>query len=457
VRPSAVGPRQYDEGMRTRGLASLAWGSLQDLFDQSTAFGRLALVHVVMMAGDTMVTVSLAGSLFFSVSPTEAKSKVLLYLVFTIAPFAVVSPLLGPLIDRSVNGRRVLVAASALARALLCWSMAQHLNSLWLFPEAFAVIICSKFYTVTRGALVPEMARTDQLRRHAVGLSDSGWPETVPTDTKGFSGFNAQLTLLGTFSGVVAGSVGAAILKGLGASSVLGVDTVIFAGATLCALRLKRPTLTTRDHTLRMTQEERDRLALNPLGDREVTWGLGASALMRFAVGFGTFLMAFGLRRAHASLTWYGLGLGLSAVGSLLGLGLVTRLRQRLTEATMLTAALVVTGVAAGIVARHASTVAQCVLAGVLGVCASVAQPSFDAITQRLVPAGAQGRTFARFAVRQQLTWVLGAVLPVGVALSFQDGDRFLCVVLLSGAVTYGLGRRRATRDPVDQPAITER
>jgi len=52
--------------------------SAQELFDQTTAFGRLALVHVVMMAGDTLVTVSLAGSLFFSVSPTEAKGRVLL-------------------------------------------------------------------------------------------------------------------------------------------------------------------------------------------------------------------------------------------------------------------------------------------------------------------------------------------------------------------------------------------
>jgi hypothetical protein len=123
----------------------------------------------------------------------------------------------------------------------------------------------------------------------------------------------------------------------------------------------------------------------------------------------------------------------------------------------MLTAALVVTGVSAGIVARRPSTVAQCILAGVLGACASVAQPSFDAITQRLVPVGAQGRTFARFAVRQQLTWVLGAVLPVGVALSFQEGDRFLCVVLLSGALTYGLGRRRLPRDPVAPREAPER
>ncbi|HTT58609.1 MAG TPA: hypothetical protein VMF33_01060, partial [Acidimicrobiales bacterium] len=162
--------------MRARGIVTLAKASAQDLFDQRTAFGRLALVHVIMMAGDTLVTVSLAGSLFFSVSPTEAKGKVLLYLLLTIAPFAVVSPLLGPLIDRSANGRRLLVAFSAGVRAVLCILMAEHLNSLWLFPLAFLLLVSSKLYVVTRGALVPEMARSDQFREHGAHVGDAGWP-----------------------------------------------------------------------------------------------------------------------------------------------------------------------------------------------------------------------------------------------------------------------------------------
>ena len=42
-----------------------------------------------------MFAVSLAGSLFFSISPTAAKDKVLLYLLLTMGPFAVVAPALG--------------------------------------------------------------------------------------------------------------------------------------------------------------------------------------------------------------------------------------------------------------------------------------------------------------------------------------------------------------------------
>ncbi|HUY16126.1 MAG TPA: hypothetical protein VMV11_01055 [Acidimicrobiales bacterium] len=430
--------------MRARGFVSLARASAQDLFDQKTAFGRLALVHVIMLAGDTLVTVSLAGSLFFSVSPTEAKGKVLLYLLLTIAPFAVVSPVLGPLIDRSANGRRILVALSAGVRAVLCWLMAEHLNSLWLFPLAFLLLVSSKLYVVTRGALVPEMARTDQFREHADRVGDAGWPNEKVGEEKGFAGFNAQLTLLGTLVGLVAGSLGAGILKGLGATSVLVVASFVYVGATVASARLQRPAQIVRDQVAGLTQTERDLNALNPLGDVEVAWGLGAAALMRFSAGFATFLLAFGLRRESAGLGWYALALGIGGVGALGGLAFVTRMRNVLTEATLLTIALFATGVGAALASTHPVLWVQVLFAGWLGVTGAVAQPSFDAITQRNVAPGAQGRTFARFAVRQQLLWVLGALIPVAIVMSFSAGDRLLAVLMIVSSFVYPIGRRAA-------------
>jgi hypothetical protein len=432
--------------MRARGFGTLAWASAQELFDQTTAFGRLALVHVIMMAGDTLVTVSLAGSLFFSVSPTEAKGRVLLYLLLTIAPFAIVSPVLGPLIDRSANGRRILVALSASARAVLCWMMSEHLNSLWLFPMAFLVLISSKLYVVTRGALVPEMARTDQLREHSTSVGSAGWPSAAAQQEKGFSGFNAQLTLLGTISGLLAGSIGAGMLKGIGAPSVLITASFVFIGATVASLRLQKPPKEVRDEVAGLTQADRDRNALNPLGDIEVAWGLTAAALMRFTVGFATFLLAFGLRRENAGLGYFAFALAMSAFGSLVGLGIVTRVRNKVPESTLLTLSLLATGLGAGVAATHPTLNAQVVLAGWLGLCAAVAQPTFDAITQRNVAPGAQGRTFARFAVRQQLLWVIGALIPVAITLRFSVGDTLLSVLMLSAGLVYGLGRRFAHR-----------
>ncbi len=427
--------------VRRRGLGSLARASAQDLFDQSTAFGRLALVHVAMMAGDTLVTVSLAGSLFFSVSPTEAKGKVLAYLLLTIAPFAVVSPILGPLIDRSANGRRILIALSAGLRAILCWMMNQHLHSLWLFPMAFLVLISSKLYVVTRGALVPEMARTDQLRAHASAVGHAGWPSEGIEQQRGFAGFNAQLTFLGTLAGLLAGALGAGVLKGLGAPSVLVIASFVFLGATVASLRLQRPPQVVRDEVTGLTQAQRDRNALNPMGDVEVVWGLSAAALMRFSVGFATFLLAFGLRRENAGLGWFAVALAISALGALIGLALVTRVRNAVAESTLLTFALLGTGIGAGAAATYPTLYSQVVLAGWLGLCSAVAQPTFDSITQQHVAPGAQGRTFARFAVRQQLLWVVGAVIPVAIALRFSIGDGLLSVLMITAGLVYGVGR----------------
>ena len=45
-----------------------------------------------------MLTVALANTLFFSVDVHQARSRVALYLIVTMAPFAVVAPVVGPLV-----------------------------------------------------------------------------------------------------------------------------------------------------------------------------------------------------------------------------------------------------------------------------------------------------------------------------------------------------------------------
>ena len=126
-----------------------------DLLDQRTPFGRLALVHVVMTAGDTLVTVSLAGSLFFSISPEAAKNRVILYLASDHGALR-----RGGAAARSCHrpqpgARRATVVVSSACRAVVCLVMANGLKSLLLFPEAFTMLVLSKVYLVTKGSLVP--------------------------------------------------------------------------------------------------------------------------------------------------------------------------------------------------------------------------------------------------------------------------------------------------------------
>ena len=85
----------------------------------ASPFTRFARVHALSSIGDGLVTIALAGSIFFSVDPSAARNKVALYLFLTIAPFAVVTPLIGPAVDRARGGRRTMVLATTLGRAVV--------------------------------------------------------------------------------------------------------------------------------------------------------------------------------------------------------------------------------------------------------------------------------------------------------------------------------------------------
>ena len=82
-------------------------------------FRRLAITHALMMGADAAMVVALADSLFFDIDLDAARSRVLLFLVVGFAPFLVVAPLIGPMIDRVAGGRRRVIQMVALARGVL--------------------------------------------------------------------------------------------------------------------------------------------------------------------------------------------------------------------------------------------------------------------------------------------------------------------------------------------------
>ena len=71
-----------------RAAASIPDEDLRRVFELSP-FTRLARVHVLSTAGDALFTLGLAGTVFFAVGDLDqARWRVALTLLFTIAPFA---------------------------------------------------------------------------------------------------------------------------------------------------------------------------------------------------------------------------------------------------------------------------------------------------------------------------------------------------------------------------------
>ena len=128
---------------------------------QMSRFRRLTITHAAMMGGDAAMLVALADSLFLSIDPSAARSRVLLFLIISFAPFLVVAPLIGPAIDRAAGGRRTVIQLIAGTRVVLALAIAASLHSLRLFPLVFVALVLQKAYIVSKQALVPSVVRSD--------------------------------------------------------------------------------------------------------------------------------------------------------------------------------------------------------------------------------------------------------------------------------------------------------
>ncbi len=185
-------------------------------------------------------------------------------------------------------------------------------------------------------------------------------------------------------------------------------------------------------------------------------------ATLRFTVGFMVFLVAFAFRRTHAPAWWYGVILAASVGGNLIGATIAPRLRGRVREEYIVAGSLtavVVAGVLLVPFDVFQRRPAACVLAAVIGIAAGAGKLAFDSLVQQEVPAAAQGRVFGRLEAMFQLVWVLGALVPVLIALSLDEGNLVVAVVTAAALVIFltGLGMARHDHLPDWWPGIGHR
>lgn len=357
----------------------------------------MARTHALMTAGDVAMVVSLAGSLFFSISPDAARSKVLLYLLVSFAPFAVVAPLIGPFIDRAPGGRRLIIQLTAVGRALLFVTMIFHLDDLLLFPLSFGVMILQKTYSVSRSALIPTVVRSKT--------------ELVEANSK---------------LGLISGAIGALAAAPAGALSAISpklsllFGVVMFAGAVISAARLPRGVVATS------AAQPAERMELRNASLRSAAV---AMSLIRAVIGFLFFELLFWLRENSYSNVWIGVVIGASTAGLMIGNGLASPLRSRLREELMLTTAIILIALAGIGAAVFGGVGAAIVLAAVVNLASGIGRMAFDSIVQRDAPDANQGRAFANFETRFQLSWAMAGAIPVLV--TFPGRIAFLTVGLI--------------------------
>jgi hypothetical protein len=181
------------------------------------------------------------------------------------------------------------------------------------------------------------------------------------------------------------------------------------------------------------------------LDSMRVVLASNAMTLLRAAVGFTFFHLFFWFRRDQG-FVWFGLSLGVSSVLTMIGNAMAPRLRARLSEETMLVAALVVVGVSGAVATVFGGVPSGVAVAGAVNFGASIGRLAFDSIVQRDAPDANQGRAFAQFETRFQLGWVVAGVFPVLLRIPGQAGFLVVAVVGLGAVGAYLYGSRALAR-----------
>ena len=344
----------------------------------------MAATHALMMAGDAAMVVALADSFFFSVELDAARTQVLLFLAVSFAPFLFVAPLIGPLIDRMAGGRRLVIQVVAALRMVLLLLMARYVDGLALFPLVFASLVLQKTYTVSKSALVPSTVRSEH--------------ELVEA--------NSKLGLVSGLTGAVAVVPGAILLKLIGSGAALVYGALVFGVAFFAARRLAPEVVAA---TIADEEEETE------LQAPSLRVAAIAMTVLRANVGFLFFHLAFWLRSFDDGTVLFGAAIGASAVATMLGNALAPRVRRRIREETMLSAALLISAAAGIGLAGFGAPIAGVLLAAIVNFVASLGRLGFESIVQREAPEANQGRAFATFETRFQFAWAGAAFIAVAI------------------------------------------
>lgn len=439
------------KNLTSKGIAQFRRAANADGADRS---GLAALTYPVIVnsACDAAMAIALASTLFFAAAKAESQTRVLLYLLVNIAPFALIAPLIGPFLDRIQQGRRAALAVSFGGRALLALIIAS--NCSWdqasgqlrydpyvLYPCALGMMVLSKSFVLLKAAVTPRVLPSEI--------------DLVRT--------NARLNMFALVGGSIAGGAIAVAVE-FAASKLFHQPggmllIVVFGafGAWLC-LRIPKWVEITEGEVpaaLRYHEEApraeggragwRDKLrgfgkTKVPFG-RGVITGLWGAGTIRWMVGYLFLYVAF-FSKAHResgvqSLLTLGIIGGAAGVGTFVGTAMGTKTTFGKHERVIL--ALLGAVIATSVVTALTHTLAAAAITGfVVGFAAAVSKTSLDASIQDDLAEESQASGFGRSETVLQLSWVVGAAMGLLAPTELQWGFLISSAVLAAGgAQTY--------------------
>ncbi len=430
----AAAQRSREMGYKMYGLFQRA--ATADGADKS---GLTALTYPVManFAADSAMAVALANTLFFAAASGESKSKVALYLLITIAPFALIAPLIGPALDRLQHGRRVALATSFVLRTAIAVVLIANYDGMngsfpsWvLYPCALGMMVLSKSFSVLRSAMTPRVL-----------------PPTIDLVR-----VNSRLTVFGLLGGTMLGGAIAAGVEYLfnmfQLPGALYVVVAVTVGGAVLAMRIPKwvevtegevPTTLTyhgpTKHLGSQADSKSGKPARQPLGCNIITslWG---NCTIKVMIGFLFLYPAF-VAKSHDASGWEQLRiLGLigaaAAIGNFAGNFTSARLRlghpaQLVVRATMAVTAVALATALTGnlLVAAFATLVASG--------SSAVAKASLDASLQDDLPEESRASAFGRSESLLQLGWVAGGAMGVLIYTDLWIGFTAISSVLILG------------------------
>ncbi|PPJ34447.1 MFS transporter [Nocardia nova] len=420
--------------MRTRDLTEKGFHTFQRAAraDGAGESGLTALVYATManFALDAAIAVALANTLFFASATAESKTKVALYLLITIAPFAVIAPLIGPLLDRLQRGRRLALSASFAIRVVFAILLIFNFDSWALYPLALCMMISSKSFAVLKSAVTPRVLPP--------GI------DLVRT--------NSRLTVFGLVGGTLgAGAVAGAVAAVAGSVGALVFAALIAAAGAYLSLRIpswvevtEGEVPATLGYHSRSGTEVLDRgeksaakpsRRRQPLG-RSVVTGLWGNSAIRVLTGFLTFYVAFVAKSTEHRPVQQAAMLGLVGAAAAIGnfAGNATGARLKLGRPSLIVVGCTAACTAVAVVAMLLDNLIGAAVAALVAACASaLAKVSLDASIQDDLPPESIASGFGRSETVLQLSWVVGGAGGVLLPTVYWQGFAVVTAILVLG------------------------